>query len=41
VGRTAEIPVPAGRSRLVLFERETGRVIAATAGDAPTVAAAP
>ena len=40
-GRAVEIPVPAGRSRLVLFERGTGRVIAATAGEAPTVAAAP
>lgn len=35
-GRTVEIPVPAGRSRLVLFERGTGRVLAATAGEAPS-----
>lgn len=34
-GRTVEIPVLAGRSRLVLFERGTGRVLAATAGEAP------
>jgi hypothetical protein len=40
-GRAVEIPVPAGRSRLVLFERGTGRVLAATVGEAPTVAAAP
>jgi hypothetical protein len=36
-GRAVEIPVPAGRSRLVLFERGTAKVLAATAG--PEVAA--
>lgn len=38
-GRTIEVPVLAGRSRLVLFERGSGRVLAATAGEAPTAAA--
>jgi hypothetical protein len=33
-GRAFEIPVPAGRSRLVLFERGTGKVLAATPGGA-------
>jgi hypothetical protein len=32
-GRTYRIPVAAGRSRLVLFERESGRVVVATAGE--------
>jgi hypothetical protein len=32
-GRTIEIPVPAGRTRLVLFERGTGKVLAATPGE--------
>ena len=31
-GRAIEIPVPAGRSRLVLFERGTGKVLVATPG---------
>ncbi|HET8645562.1 MAG TPA: hypothetical protein VFO85_08755, partial [Vicinamibacteria bacterium] len=31
-GRTVTVPVPAGRTRLVLFERGTGRVVAATPG---------
>lgn len=38
-GRAVEIPVRAGRSRLVLFERGSGRVLAATAGEAPAIAA--
>ncbi len=33
-GRPVAIPVEAGRSRLVLFERSTGRVLAATPGAA-------
>jgi hypothetical protein len=33
-GRPVAIPVPAFRSRLVLFERGTGKVLAATPGDA-------
>jgi hypothetical protein len=33
--------VLAGRSRLVLFERGTDRVLAATAGEAPAVTATP
>ena len=33
-GRPVEIPVEAFRSRLVLFERGTGKVLAATPGDA-------
>jgi hypothetical protein len=33
--RTVEIPVPAGRARLVLFERGTARVLAATPGEPP------
>ena len=32
-GRPLEVPVEPFRSRLVLFERGTGRVIAATAGE--------
>jgi hypothetical protein len=36
-GRALDVPVPAGRSRLVLFERGTGNVLAATPG--PEVAA--
>jgi hypothetical protein len=31
-GRSVAIPVPAGRTRLVLFEHATGRVLAATPG---------
>jgi hypothetical protein len=34
-GRTVEIPVPTGRARLVLFERGTARVLAATPGEPP------
>ena len=33
-GQPVEIPVEAFRSRLVLFERGTGRVLAATPGQA-------
>jgi hypothetical protein len=32
-GRVFEIPVAAGRSRLALFERDSGRQIAATSGE--------
>jgi len=32
-GQIVEVPVAAGRGRLVLFERGTGRVLATTAGD--------
>ncbi len=35
-GRTYEVPVAAGRSRLVLFERGTGEVLAATSGEVPS-----
>jgi hypothetical protein len=35
-GADVEIPVAAGRSRLVLFERGSGRVLAASDGEAPT-----
>ncbi|HUF17675.1 MAG TPA: hypothetical protein VMS12_06505, partial [Thermoanaerobaculia bacterium] len=35
-GRTIGIPVKAGRSRLVLFEKESGRIIAQTTGEEPT-----
>jgi hypothetical protein len=35
-GAAFDIPVPAGRSRLVLFERGTGKVLAATSGAAVT-----
>ena len=32
-GRTFAVPVPAGRSRLLLVERGTGTVLATTAGE--------
>ena len=35
-GGTASVPVAAGRARLVLFERATGKVLAATPGPAVT-----
>ena len=31
-GRALDVPVPAGRTRLVLVERATGKVLAATPG---------
>lgn len=34
-GRAYDVPVSAGRSRLVLFERSTGEMLAATSGEAP------
>jgi hypothetical protein len=34
-GATFEIPVTAGRSRLILFERGSGRILAATPGETP------
>lgn len=36
-GRGYELPVTAGGSRLALFERATGRLLAITPGEAPTV----
>jgi hypothetical protein len=39
-GRAFEIPVPAGRSRLVLFARGTGQVLASTPGE-PVAPGAP
>ncbi len=40
-GRGYELPVAAGRSRLALFERATGRLLAATAGEAVTAIGPP